>query len=345
MSAMSPDFANISLTDKVAYLRRPDSYPARTGAVETKETHMSWVFLTDAQAYKLKKPIKRELFDWITADLRRKDCEREVNLNRRLAPDVYFGVVPLTIDEAGRLQLEGEGTAVDWLVKMRRLPNSLMLDWQIEHNCVNRALIRRTVAALCKFYGQSLRFDISPQQYRDDLVADLMQSYRELFAPKYRQSADLVRDTHDTLLNYIEQEADLLDERVQAGRVIDAHGDLRPEHICLEPEPVIIDCLQFSQRLRILDTASELSFLVLECERLGAENLSETIWSAYRKMCRDDAPDHLLAFYKAYHACLRAMVSVWHLKDADVAAPQKWICRSHDYLQIAHSLGMQLLHE
>jgi uncharacterized protein len=333
-----------SLAAEVAHLRKPDSYSTRPVSVETKETHMSWVFLAGSLAYKLKKPGTAEFLDSRTVELRRGDCEREVELNRRLATDVYHGVVPLTIDTSGALQLEGDGQPVDWLVKMRRLPDSLMLDWQIKHGCLMEADLCRAIAVMCKFYQQSRPFEISGRQYHDRLSADLVHSCHELVWPQYHQSDDLVHRVHEFLLNYVERESSLLDVRVRAGRVIDAHGDLRPEHICLEPQPVIIDCLDFDQRLRILDTASELSFLMLECERLGAADASELIWSVYAEMCQDQPAHHLLLFYKAYHACLRAMVSAWHLKD-DVPDAEKWIRKAHDYLQIAESSTSQLFHE
>ncbi|MEX1027401.1 MAG: hypothetical protein WD049_05255 [Candidatus Paceibacterota bacterium] len=341
---MSLKISTISLAARVDHLRKPESYPTLPVSVETKETHMSWVFLAGALAYKLTKPTKAELLDSRTIELRRKDCQREVRLNRRLATGVYYGVVPLTIDSSGAFQLEGDGQPVDWLVKMRRLPDSLMLDWQIEHNCLHEVDFRRAIAAICRFYQQSRPFEISVRQYGDRLSDDLVQSCQELVSPRYEQSDDLVRRVHACLLNYIEQQRSSLEARVRAGRVIDAHGDLRPEHICLEPRPVIIDCLQFDQRLRILDTASELSFLSLECERLGAGDSSEVIWPVYSEVCQDQPPSHLLDFYKAYHACLRAMVSAWHLKD-DVPDAEKWTLRAHDYLQIAESLASRLFEE
>lgn len=332
----------ISVADEVRHLSKPDAYPTRPALVETKETHMSRVFLAGAFAYKLAKPSGREVRR--TVDRRRRDCQREVELNRRLATNVYYGAVPLTKDASGALHLDSDGEPVDWLVKMRRLCDSLMLGWQIEHKCLMDADLRRAVAVICRFYQQSRPFDISGEQYCDRLSADLVHSRQQLTRPKYRQSEELVRHVHRSLLEYVRAKSSLLQSRVGAGRVIDAHGDLRPEHVCLERQPVIIDCLQFDQRLRILDTASELSFLTLECERLGAEEASEAIWSVYGEMCQDRPPGHLLRFYKAYHACLRGMVSAWHLDDHELDT-DKWVCRANDYLQIAGSLSPQLFEQ
>jgi len=252
---------------RLEHLHQPASYPLGPEMVETRETHMSWVFLAGGLAYKLKKPIRSDLYDWRTAERRRRDCEREVALNRRLASSVYHGVVPLTLSPAGTLQLEGDDEPVDWLVKMRRLPDTLMLDWLIEHQCIAPDQIRPAIRMLCRLYRKSTSTGISGPGYCAHLAQSLKQSFGELVRPQYGQPDKLVRRVHKSLLSYIEREAALLRRRADSGRVIDAHGDLRPEHICLTSPPVIIDCLQFSDRLRVLDTASEIAFLMLECER------------------------------------------------------------------------------
>jgi aminoglycoside phosphotransferase family enzyme len=112
----------------VAALRDPACYPEATQGVQAIETHMSWVFLTDAHAYKLKKPVHFADRDFRSADARRHSCEEEVRLNRRLAAPVYLGVVPLAVAGDGGLRVGGQGPAVDWLVRMHRLPAGLMLD-------------------------------------------------------------------------------------------------------------------------------------------------------------------------------------------------------------------------
>lgn len=132
-----------SIDEKVAFLRRPEAYPSRPARVEVVETHMSWVFLTDELAYKLKKPVLYQFLDFSTVEARRLNCEREVSLNRRLAADVYHGIVSLDLGSDGNLRLGGGGTAVDWLVKMRRLPAHRMLDAAIRSDSVSAEDIDR----------------------------------------------------------------------------------------------------------------------------------------------------------------------------------------------------------
>ncbi len=333
--------SKFSLAVIVDRLRSQEAYPVPTSRVEVKEAHWSWVFLTDKFAYKLKKVEANQPLDASMLEIRSRNCQREVDLNRRLATNVYYGVVPVTIDTAGLIRVEGEGTTIDWLVKMRRLPAEQMLDWQIDHHMVNEDFFRRAIVTLCKFYKKSSPATISSQRYIDQQIRDLRQSYHELLMPLYAQSREMVSDVHESLLGYLDRNQESFLTRVDEGRIVEAHGDLRPEHICLESEPVFIDCLDFDARLRILDPASELSFLSLECERLGVGHLSDLIWPDYREICQDKPDMNLLRFYHAFHACIRAMLSVWHLKDS-LASSEKWIARGHSYLKLAESTVQKL---
>jgi aminoglycoside phosphotransferase family enzyme len=142
----------------------------------------------------------------------------------------------------------------------------------------------------------------------------------------------LIQSVTAALSNFVEEEAELLDSRVRAGKIIEAHGDLRPEHICLESKPVIIDCLEFNRDFRILDSVSELSYLALECERLGASWVGKLILETYTDIAGDRPPAKLLGFYRSFHACLRAKIAVWHLKDPGVRDRAKWTGRASHYL-------------
>ncbi len=117
----------IELEAKVARLRQPRTYPENPREVSTIETHMSWVFLTDAHAYKLKKPVCCDYLDFSTLAARERNCREEPRLNQRLAPGVYLAVMPLVADVSGAVRIAGQGTVIEWLVKMRRFPSGRML--------------------------------------------------------------------------------------------------------------------------------------------------------------------------------------------------------------------------
>jgi aminoglycoside phosphotransferase family enzyme len=327
-----------SLADKVAFLEHRESFPEPTTRVEAIETHMSWVFLTDDYAYKLKKPVRFKLLNLATLEDRRRNCEAEVLWNRRLAPDVYLGVVSLGLGENGGLVLGSETGVVDWLVKMRRLPAERMLDRRIASGNVERADLRRVAETLAAFYQRAPRANVSEEDYRLRFVREVEEIGRELeeTSPISKSRIDAISTE---LLGFARLRADLLDARVRDGRIVEAHGDLRPEHVCLLSEPVIIDCLEFDPELRLLDPADELSFLTVECELAGGPPFIERVlFETYSELTSDWPPRPLVRFYKTFRAFLRAKISIWHLKDQDVKESDKWIAKTDRYIEAAERL-------
>jgi aminoglycoside phosphotransferase family enzyme len=127
----------------------------------------------------------------------------------------------------------------------------------------------------------------------------------------------------------------LFDARVREGRIVEGHGDLRPEHICLEPLPQIIDCLEFSRELRVLDAADEMGFLALECERLGAPDLAPVIFATYAGITGDAPPEALVRFHQSHRACVRAKIAIRHLDDPALRGQARWTAQALDYLRLA----------
>ena len=326
------------IVEKIAFLSKPEAYADGPSRVVLKETHMSCVFLTDRHAWKLKKPAHYDYLDFSTVDARKRNCELEFELNQRLAPDVYLGVVPLAMDAQGRMQLGGEGPIIDWLVKMRRLPEDRMLDAAIAAHMVSREDVRKIGVLLAGFYQRAPRIPLTPAQYASRLESETRECARELRRPEFALPAEPFASIFADQVRFLQENAAWIDDRARQGKIVDAHGDLRPEHICLAPETVIIDCLEFHPDFRVLDPVSELAFLALECERLGAPWIGEMVLGLYQRETGDFPSEALVAYYKRHHACIRAKIAVWHLKDAGVHDPQKWIHKAVSYLREAQSL-------
>jgi aminoglycoside phosphotransferase family enzyme len=336
-SNASPADSAAPLDAKVAFLRRPESYPDQPARVETVETHMSWVFLTDRHAYKLKKPVRYEYLDFSTLHARQRDCKEEVRLNRRLAKDVYLGTEPLTMSRTGGFELGGSGEVVDWLVKMRRLPASRMLDQAIRESTVQESDIRNLALTLTSFYQRAHPISVSPSEYRRRFGRDIEANWRELSHSAYGLDTATADAVCIAQLRFIAAETVLFTRAVREGRIIEAHGDLRPEHVCLLPAPVVIDCLEFKRAFRIMYAADELAFLAMECERLGAMFVTDILFQTYCQATGDMPPDRLLNFYKSYRASLRAKLSIVHTKDPSVRDATKWRRRAQEYLQLAQT--------
>jgi aminoglycoside phosphotransferase family enzyme len=320
---------------KVAFLRRPEAYPDAPQRVEVVETHMSWVFLTKRHAYKLKKPVRYDSLDFSTPELRKHDCQEEVRLNRRLARNVYLGTTELSFDPESGFALAGAGEPVDWLVRMRRLPTNRMLDARLQRGQVEEPEVRPAALHLARFYAAAAPLALAAPEYRDRLERGVRSDLEELGRPEFGLCRSQVSALSGAQLAFLAAHPSLFDRRVEDGRIVEGHGDLRPEHICLAPEPAIIDCLEFSYELRILDPADELAFLVLECERLGDARVGRWFLEAYREITGDDPPDALLRFHRVYRALRRATIAVWHLRDPSVSDPERWRERARRYLELA----------
>lgn len=317
----------------MAFLSRPDSYSPPAARVETRETHLSWVFLTETHAYKLKKPVRLGYVDYGTLGARYRTCTEELRLNERLAPGVYLEVVPLVRTAGGALHLGAGGAAVEWLVRMRRLPESRMLDFALAKGTATDGDAERIGTLLGRFYESAPLIALPLEQYLRGLENETRFDEEELARPEYRLPLDALRAIVEAQRRLLAAAPSLFDAR--AGRIVDAHGDLRPEHVCLEKPPVIIDRLEFDPDLRVLDAAAEMAFLWLECERLGAPRFGRLVFERYCHVAGDHPPRQLIEFYRRWHACVRARIAVWHLRDARVADPEKWIARGGEYLRLA----------
>jgi aminoglycoside phosphotransferase family enzyme len=328
--------ASPALEDKVAFLRLPGSYPDPTRRVTAVETHMSWVFLADSLAYKLKKPVCYDFLDFSTVEARRQDCEAELRLNRRLAADVYLAVVPLRQAADGHLGLRGKGRVVDWLVKMRRLPAERMLDNLIRQRKVSQDAICSLARKFAAFYASAVPEPIDAASYRQRLADQIDESLRELSRPEFGLPVERVVGLADAQRVFLHEQAALLDARVAQRRIVEGHGDVRPEHVCLLPEPVVIDCLEFKRDFRIIDPLDELGgYLALECERLGMPEVGTWLLTSYGIAGDDHWPAPLLHFYQSCRAALRARLAIWHLRDEGCPDPQKWMDVANEYLDLA----------
>ena len=327
--------ADINISRKVAFLRLPSSYKEHPARVDVVQTHMSWVFLTDRFVYKMKKPVQLDFLDFSTLERRRLNCLEELRLNRRLARDIYLEVIPLTVGAAGQLELGGEGEPVDWLVKMLRLPREYMLDSAIARRQVDKSQLRQLARVLTNFYQQAEAVSLTTEEYLRQFEEDVQANDKALLEPEYSLPGKQVSTISKSLLAYLSREQLVFDDRVRAHRIVEAHGDLRPEHICLTDPPVIIDCLEFNRRLRVLDVADELAFLAMECAHAGAPFIGPVLFETYQQCSGDYPPQLLVRFYQTYRAQMRAKLAIWHLADCDPGDHDKWVQRSKAYLRLA----------
>jgi len=334
--ARAEDTGGVLLAEKVAALSDPSTYPEPTAAVTAVETHFSWVFLTDSLAYKLKKPLTTEDMDFASLAGRTRNCEREVHLNRRLAPDVYLGVVDLMATEDGRLRLFGSGQVVDRLVRMRRLAEDDCLEARLKRGLVAPADVARLASGLAGFLtSQPLLGPVSPAGLRRDINMSL---------PALAVACDgcfeqVARRVTARLLAFLEYRSDVPGR----DRLVDGHGDLRPEHVFLGPPLRIIDCLEFSDTLRRRDPVDEVAALGMECERLGAAWIGPVLLETYGKAGGTPPSSDLYAFYRGLRALVRARIAVRHLTEGTIRTPERWPRQAAEYLRLADRAAAELV--
>jgi len=321
---------NGDLASTVAFLSRPQSFAEGTARVEVIETHMSWVFLTDRHAYKLKKPVHDEYADLRSVEARRRNCLEELRVNRRFGEDVYLDCVALARAPDGSLALGGTGETVDWLVHMRRLPANRMLDRVIASGALTPSQLSPVIELLCRVYAKS-PVPILAHDYRRRLIDLARESERVLSLPEFALPAAQIERVRARQRGFLDH-AEVLAAR--AARVVEGHGDLRPEHVCLEGAPRLIDALEFSRDLRTLDPVDELGFLALECERLGAPEARQAILDTYTRVTGDRPLDNLVHFYQSLRALVRATLAIRHLLDP-VCDSGRWRRRAQFYLDLA----------
>lgn len=329
---------------KVSFLRKPDAYPDRPSRVEVIETHLSWVFLTERHAYKLKKPARLSHVDFTSLTARRRNCLTEMLLNRRLAPDVYLGVVGLLARPDGSFRLggrpgprdlEARDLVADWLVWMVRLPQERRLDERIRAGALTPADIKRLGLVLTEFYGGGLAEPMPPADYQRRFEADIGRNLDVTLPQVTGSLAERARAAAATQVAFLSEHGRRLRARAAEGRIVEGHGDLRPEHVFLDGTPRIIDCLEFSRDLRLLDPVDELAYLALECERLGARRVGDAILDLYRVWSGDAADRRLIAFYRSSRASLRARLAAGRLDEAVGGRRGDWLARIDAYLRLA----------
>ncbi|RFO94666.1 hypothetical protein DIC66_22255 [Rhodoferax lacus] len=323
------------LEAKVNFLRAPSSYTIGDGKVTALETHMSWVFLVGQRVYKLKKPVCLPYLDFRSLQDRAFFCHEEVRLNARLAPGVYLGVVALQWYE-GRfalvpeVELPAPGQTVDWLVLMRRLPAQYMLSQRISSSQLRPAAIDALVRVLGRFYREAPVISMTQNEYLDRFETQQLANRDLLLRPGFDLPDAECAITGLDHLGF--KLAPMLGMRATQGQLVEGHGDLRPDHVCLMPRPLVIDCLEFNTKLRQLDPFHELALLGMECDLAGAPWVSRQLFSGLQQELGNPPSRELQAFYLAHQALLRARLAISHLQDPLPRTPHRWPLLAQRYV-------------
>ncbi len=316
------------LPELIRELLEPAAYPHPVGEVKLVQTHVSYVLLAGGFVYKVKKPVDFGFLDFTTLAKRRYYCRQEVVLNSRLCPGTYLGVVRIA-REGRHLRMEGLGKAVEYAVKMRRLPADRMMDRLLAAGRVSPPMVEAVAERLADFHARAAT---SPAIARYGARA-IRIAWEENFQQWTAYIGDTITPEQDRYLrpyvrSFFTRQRPLLERRVQGGRIRDCHGDVRSDSICFTDGLCIFDCIEFNRRFRYTDVAADIGFLAMDLDFHGQLDLADLLVKRYAEVAADPGILAVIDFYKCYRACVRGKVESFRLGQPEIAAEEKEQARS-----------------
>ncbi len=324
----------------VSALLESRAYPHEPQKIELVQTQMSLILLTGDYVYKVKKPVNLGYLDYTTLEKRRFFCRQELELNRRLCPAAYLAVVPIVEDKGG-LCIEGQGKAIEYAVKMKQLPRDRMMDVLLPRGQVTQEMVARVAEKLMSFHqsaeaNQEIaafgRLDVVRHNCDENVAQTEKYIGTSITAGEHRH----IRTYTDDFIN---ANVGLFDKRVEEGRIRDCHGDLHAAHVCFTDDICIYDCIEFNDRFRYADVASEIAFLAMDLDRYRQAGLARHLVNTYVGLSHDEELLKLLDFYKCYRAYVRGKVESFKLDDPHIPEEEKAnvLIAARSYFELAES--------
>ncbi len=307
----------------VEALLKPEAYPEDSGEIELIQTHISFVFLTKNYVYKLKKAVNFGFLDFTTLEKRRFFSEKELELNRRLCPDMYLEVLP--INKSNIIKIKGEGETVEYALKMKRLPQEKLMIKLLKENKVDKTTIDEIAKIIAKFHSEA---QTSPEISKYGSLETIKGNWDENFAQTKKYINQTIAEEDFLLIQtkinrFMRENSPLFESRIKENRVRDCHGDIHSGNIFIADKIYIFDAIEFNDRFRYSDVASDIAFLAMDLDFQNRTDLSEHFVNKYVEYSGDQELAALLPFYKCYRAYVRGKVISFKLDDSNVGAKEK----------------------
>jgi uncharacterized protein len=330
--------------EQVEYMMNHCTLPDSCNEQVLKETHISWVVLTDNFAFKIKRPVAFSFLDFSTPAKRKFYCQQELKLNRRLAPEMYLDVIPVTRKMAGLNENGDDDEVIDHAVKMKRMDNSLEMNKMLKEDKVTEQHIDKLAEKIARFHKKVrvLKNAFGTLEFQERFAN--IQSVSTWLAEK---SGDFgweakINECVDKSFNYLNSIRNLSNHRVITGFQKNCHGDLNAGNIFLYDDPVIFDCIEFNSDYRRIDVLNDIAFLCVDLDFFNKHELSERFYNKYLEFygLNDDTESRkLFTYYKSYRASIRAKVTLLHLQDnpdyesdIELEDAKKYILMMEEYL-------------
>jgi len=324
----------------IAALQNPALYPHSVDGFRVIETHISWVILTGAYAYKMKKPVDFGFLNFTHLADRKHFCEEELRLNQRMAPDLYLRVVPIT-GAADAPVIDGEGEPIEYLLQMREFPQTQLMAEVQARGELTDAHIDALAEQIAQFHLSIPQVPAGhPLNNADAIVAPMRQNFEQI-RPLLNEKPDLQQ--LDALSDWTETSIarlrPLLEQRSQQGFIRECHGDLHLGNATIiDNKVVLFDCIEFNEPFRLIDIASDAAFLAMDLEDRGLKCQARRFLNGWLERTGDYSALELLSLYKAYRALVRAKVSLFRLHQEQDAVQRRVILRQYrSYANLAES--------
>jgi len=307
----------------VEALMKPEAYDEHVKQVELKQTHISFVFLAGKFVYKVKKAVNFGFLDFSTLERRRMFCEKELELNKRLCDDMYLEVVPITKSDV--IKIGGEGEAIEYAVKMKRIPEEKIMTRLLEQGKVDKNLVDRMAKIIAEFHqkagtGKKVGEFGSLPMIETNWRENFEQSKEFIGATISGESYSII---HEKVDGFMKTNAALFAKRVAENRIRECHGDIHSGNIFVADKIYIFDAIEFNERFRHCDVASDVAFLAMDLDFKGSSDLSSFFVEKYVSYSGDRELEKLLGFYKCYRSYVRGEVVGFRLNDPNVGEKEK----------------------
>jgi hypothetical protein len=301
----------------------PGAYPENPGKIELIQTHISFVFLTENSVYKVKKAVNFGFLDFSTLDKRHLFCEKELDVNRRLCPEIYLEVVP--INKSGIIKINGSGETIEYALKMKRLPQERIMTLLIKEDKIDKKTIDEIAKIVVSFHSKA---QTTPEINEFGSLKIVKTNWAENFAQTTKYINQTIPQKDFQLIqtkieNFMENKKVLFETRMTEKRIRDCHGDLHSGNIFVTDKICIFDAIEFNDRFRYSDVTSDVAFLAMDLDYQNRNDLADYFIERYLAYSKDQQLTLLLAFYKCYRAYVRGKVVSFRLDDPIIAAKEK----------------------
>ena len=307
----------------VEALLTPGAYPQEPGKIELIQTHISFVFLTKNYVYKVKKAVNFGFLDFSSLEKRRVFCGKELELNKRLCPEIYLEVVP--INKSNAIKIKGDGETVEYAVKMKRLPQERIMTVLLKENKVDKKTIDEIAQIVAQFHSKA---QTNPEISEFGSLKIVRTNWDENFSQTTKYINQTILQTEFEFIltnmnNFMEKNKPLFESRIADKRIRDCHGDLHSGNIFITDRIWVFDAIEFNDRFRYSDVVADVAFLAMDLDFQQRSDLANHFIERYLAYSKDQQLKSLLPFYKCYRAYVRGKVISFKLDDPNITSQEK----------------------